>query len=134
MEFINEVSKAAQYNAQQVSVRNEDIKVYGKLVSVSTENVIADAGQIWDDNLKKNQQDINTSTSNKFGEYLPLAGGAMTGPITYDDTTKIDHDEIKTPLVKSDKYILNDGTESQLLAGDGSTATPIADNIINNLE
>lgn len=66
----------------QVYARNEDIKVYGKLVSMSTENVVADSEQIWDEALKKNQSDINSQTQSQFREYLPLSGGTVTGGIT----------------------------------------------------
>ena len=46
---------------------------------MSTENVVADSEQIWDEALKKNQSDINSQTQSKFGEYLPLTGGNIDG-------------------------------------------------------
>lgn len=70
----------------QVYARNEDIKVYGKLVSMSTENVVADSEQIWDETLKKNQSEINSQTQSKFGQYLSLAGGNINGNLNVDGT------------------------------------------------
>ena len=80
MDFIdNNIQKVQVQPEDQVCARNEDIKVYGKLVSMSTENVVADSEQIWDEALKKNQSDINSQTQSKFGEYLPLTGGDING-------------------------------------------------------
>lgn len=82
MDFVdNNIQKVQVQPEDQVYARNEDIKVYGKLVSMSTENVIADSEQIWDEVLKKNQSDINSVTQSKFGEYLPLAGGRIDGDL-----------------------------------------------------
>ena len=83
MDFVdNNIQKVQVQPEDQVYARNEDIKVYGKLVSMSTENVVADSEQIWDKGLKKNQSDINSVTQSKFGEYLPLAGGRIDGDLS----------------------------------------------------
>lgn len=82
MDFVdNNIQKVQVQPKDQVHARNEDIKVYGKLVSMSTENVVADSEQIWDKGLKKNQSDINSATLSKFGQYLPLAGGRIDGDL-----------------------------------------------------
>lgn len=82
MDFVdNNIQKVQVQSEDQVYARNEDIKVYGKLVSMSTENVVADSEQIWDKGLKKNQSDINSVTQSKFGQYLPLAGGRIDGDL-----------------------------------------------------
>lgn len=47
-------------------ITNEDIKVYGRLVNVTTEGVLADANQIWDENQKANQETLNA----EFKGYL----------------------------------------------------------------
>ena len=85
MDFVdNNIQKVQVQPEDQVYARNEDIKVYGKLVSMSTENVVADSEQIWDEALKKNQSDINSQTQSKFGEYLPLTGGDIDGNLNVD--------------------------------------------------
>ena len=85
MDFVdNNIQKVQVQPEDQVYARNEDIKVYGKLVSMSTENVVADSEQIWDETLKKNQSDINSQTQSKFGEYLPLNGGNINGNLNVD--------------------------------------------------
>lgn len=82
MDFVdNNIQKVQVQPEDQIYAKNEDIKVYGKLVSMSTENVVADSEQIWDKGLKKNQSDINSVTQSKFGEYLPLAGGRIDGDL-----------------------------------------------------
>ena len=87
MDFVdNNIQKVQVQPEDQVYARNEDIKVYGKLVSMSTENVVADSEQIWDESLKKNQSDINSQTQSKFGEYLPLTGGYIDGNLNVDGT------------------------------------------------
>lgn len=90
MDFVdNNIQKVQVQPEDQVYARNEDIKVYGKLVSMSTENVVADSEQIWDKNLKKNQSDINSVTQSKFGEYLPLTGGDINGNLNVVGTIGI---------------------------------------------
>ena len=85
MDFVdNNIQKVQVQPEDQVYARNEDIKVYGKLVSMSTENVVADSEQIWDETLKKNQSDINYQTQSKFGEYLHLTGGNINGNLNVD--------------------------------------------------
>ena len=87
MDFVdNNIQKVQVQPEDWVYARNEDIKVYGKLVSMSTENVVADSEQIWDEALKKNQSDINSQTQSKFGEYLPLTGGDIDGNLNVDGT------------------------------------------------
>lgn len=87
MDFVyNNIQKVQVQPEDQVYARNEDIKVYGKLVSMSTENVVADSEQIWDKGLKKNQSDINSQIQSKFGEYLPLTGGDIDGNLNVDGT------------------------------------------------
>ena len=87
MDFVdNNIQKVQVQQEDQVYARNEDIKVYGKLVSMSTENVVADSEQIWDEAVKKNQSDINSYTQSKFGEYLPLTGGDIDGNLNVDGT------------------------------------------------
>lgn len=87
MDFVdNNIQKVQVQSEDQVYARNEDIKVYGKLVSMSTENVVADSEQIWDEALKKNQSEINSQTQSKFGEYLPLTGGDINGNLNVDGT------------------------------------------------
>ena len=82
MDFVdNNIQKVQVQPEDQIYAKNEDIKVYGKLVSMSTENVVADSEQIWDKGLKKNQSDINSQTQSKFGQYLPLAGGRINGDL-----------------------------------------------------
>lgn len=52
-----------------MEAKKEDIKIYGKLVNVTTENVVADAQQIWDSNFEENQQNINKSIRNDFNSF-----------------------------------------------------------------
>lgn len=119
MDFVdNNIQKVQVQPEDQVYARNEDIKVYGKLVSMSTENVVADSEQIWDEALKKNQSDINSQTQSKFGEYLPLSGGKMTGTIDIDFTKGIQI--IEYDLSPRNTYIGNGSIRIEQLDGDTS--------------
>lgn len=119
MDFVdNNIQKVQVQPEDQVYARNEDIKVYGKLVSMSTENVVADSEQIWDEVLKKNQSDINSQTQSKFGEYLPLSGGKMTGTLGIDFTEGIQI--IENDLSPRNTYIGNGGIKIEQLDGDTS--------------
>lgn len=122
MDFVdNNIQKVQVQPEDQVYARNEDIKVYGKLVSMSTENVVADSEQIWDEALKKNQSDINSQTQSKFGEYLPLSGGKMTGTLDIDFAEGIQI--IEHDLSPRNTYIGNGSIKIEQLDGDTSNVT-----------
>ena len=139
MDFVdNNIQKVQVQPEDQVYARNEDIKVYGKLVSMSTENIVADSEQIWDEALKKNQSDINSQTQSKFGEYLPLAGGRIDGDLGV--TGRVD---LGGPLtialgIDAGMVTVNDGNNSahftptsiELGLGDDSDETHISANKI----
>lgn len=122
MDFVdNNIQKVQVQPEDQVYAKNEDIKVYGKLVSMSTENVVADSEQIWDEALKKNQSDINSQTQSKFGEYLPLSGGKMAGTLDIDFTEGIQI--IEYDLSPRNTYIGNGSIKIEQLDGDTSSVT-----------
>lgn len=122
MDFVdNNIQKVQVQPEDQVYARNEDIKVYGKLVSMSTENVVADSEQIWDEALKKNQSEINSQTQSKFGEYLPLTGGTMTGALDIDFTEGIRITE--NDFSPRNTYIGNGSIKIEQLDGDTSSVT-----------
>ena len=139
MDFVdNNIQKVQVQPEDQVYARNEDIKVYGKLVSMSTENIVADSEQIWDEALKKNQSDINSLTQSKFGKYLPLAGGRIDGDLSV--TGRVD---LGGPLaialgINAGMITVDDGNNSahftptsiELGLGDDSDETHISANKI----
>lgn len=90
MDFVdNNIQKVQVQPEDQVYARNEDIKVYGKLVSMSTENVVADSEQIWDETLKKNQSDVNSWVQQEFERYLPLTGGRIDENLDIDGNLNV---------------------------------------------
>lgn len=52
-----------------MEAKKEDIKIYGKLVNVTTENVVADAEQIWDSNFQVDQAAFNKSIRSDFNSF-----------------------------------------------------------------
>lgn len=116
MDFVdNNIQKVQVQPEDQVYARNEDIKVYGKLVSMSTENVVADSEQIWDEALKKNQSDINSQTQSKFGEYLPLTGGDINGNLHVSEYLSTNYFSVGDDLVISGEGFSYEGPDNESL-------------------
>lgn len=116
MDFVdNNIQKVQVQPEDQVYARNEDIKVYGKLVSMSTENIVADSEQIWDEALKKNQSDINSQTQSKFGEYLPLTGGDISGNLHVSENLSTNYFSVGDDLIISGEGFSYEGPNNELL-------------------
>lgn len=83
--------------------KKEDTIVYGRIVSASTEGVVADAGQIYDEQLKIGQHELNKRIVNS-------GIGSFAGIPTYtqDIIDNVDPSDIP------DKYILIADKESDL--------------------
>ena len=79
----NDSERVLQQDVQ--SAKNEDIKVFGKLVPASTEGVIASAANIWDDNKAKNQQDVNIDYDNKIDNVEHKCEQKIQIATTYED-------------------------------------------------
>lgn len=116
MDFVdNNIQKVQVQPEDQVYARNEDIKVYGKLVSMSTENIVADSEQIWDEALKKNQSDINSYTQSKFGEYLPLTGGDIDGNLYVNEHLSANYFSVGDDLIISGEGFSYEGPDNESL-------------------
>lgn len=100
---------------------NEDIQIYGKLVNVSTEGIVADAASIWCERYKKTVENVIKDVNDKLDtkadsdKYLPIAGGTMDGDIISPSYKKIG------------------GTGEQILLADGSVATTINTDTLNSI-
>lgn len=83
--------------------KKEDTIVYGRIVSASTEGVVADAGQIYDEQLKIGQHELNK-------RIIKSGIGSFAGIPTYtqDIIDNVDPSDIP------DKYILIADKESDL--------------------
>ena len=83
-------------------ITNEDIKILGRLVNISTEGVVADASQVYDSTQRKNQEVINSEMKNKtknattttYG-IVRLASGINDNDNTDVPTIKILRDAIQ---------------------------------------
>ena len=83
-------------------ITNEDIKILGRLVNISTEGVVADASQVYDSTQHKNQEVINSEMKNKtknattttYG-IVRLASGINDNDNTDVPTIKILRDAIQ---------------------------------------
>lgn len=98
-------------------ITNEDIKVLGRIVNISTENVVADASQVYDSNLHKDQQWLNDYFNNKTGNATTSKYGIVRLAASKNDpdnndvpTIKILRDAIQDAI----SFILEDPGNSLL--------------------
>ena len=76
-----------------MEAKKEDIKIYGKLVNVTTENVVADAEQIWDSYYRKNQTAVNRSMRDdftKFAKNPTFESAVFTGDSTFQGNMAVE--------------------------------------------
>ena len=66
---------------------NEDLQINGKIVSVSTEGIIADALQLYDDGMLKY---VNTGRQNDINQYFKNKVDVLTDNV-YNINTRIDN-------------------------------------------
>lgn len=66
---------------------NEDLQINGKIVSVSTEGVIADALQLYDDGMLKY---VNTGRQSDINQYFKNKVDVLTSNV-YNINTRIDN-------------------------------------------
>ncbi len=66
---------------------NEDLQINGKIVSVSTEGVIADALQLYDDGMLKY---VNTGRQSDINQYFKNKVDVLTDNV-YNINTRIDN-------------------------------------------
>lgn len=125
MEYVNNVT-ASGSSQNQIYAKNEDIKVYGKLVSMSTENVVADSEQIWDEKLKKNQQDINKDLYSAKDQYVKKSGDTMTGGLVAPS--------VAAGSIFANRIARNNGRPTWVLMGDGSVKVLAEKNGVASLD
>lgn len=70
-----------------MDIKNEDLQIYGKIVSMSTEGVVADALQIYDDGMLKY---VNTGKQNDINQYFKGKVDVLTDNI-YNISSRIDN-------------------------------------------
>lgn len=69
-----------------MSVKNEDLQIYGKMVSISTEGVVADALQVYDDGMLKY---VNTGKQNDINQYFKGKVDALSDNV-YNISNRVD--------------------------------------------
>lgn len=70
-----------------MELNNEDLQINGKMVSVSTEGIIADALQLYDDGMLKY---VNTGRQNDINQYFKNKVDVLTDNV-YNINTRIDN-------------------------------------------
>ena len=70
-----------------MSIKNEDLQIYGKMVSISTEGVVADALQIYDDGMLKH---VNTGKQNDINQYFKGKVDVLTDNV-YNISSRVDN-------------------------------------------
>ena len=56
--------------AEMIKPKKEDIVVFGRIVSASTESVVADTRQVYDEKNSIRQNEINSKFLNNFQDFL----------------------------------------------------------------
>lgn len=70
-----------------MDTKREDLQINGKIVSVSTEGVVADSLQIYDDGMLRY---VNTGRQNDINQYLKNKVDVLTDNV-YNINTRIDN-------------------------------------------
>lgn len=108
--------------AEMIKPKKEDIVVFGRIVSASTESVVADTRQVYDEKNSIRQNEINskflsgdyTINTNNISqdiwdkiksEYLQLNGGNMTGTIRWHGSNSIAIGEDGIDVNNNDYYV-----------------------------
>ncbi len=73
---------------------NEDIQIYGKLVNVSTEGIVADATSVWSERYNKNVEKVieevnirDDQITETLKNIAATGGASVASAVTYDNTT-----------------------------------------------
>lgn len=129
---------------------NEDIQIYGKLVNVSTEGIVADASSIWCERYKKTVEDVIKDVNDKVEDSIDNSNDKITeinknienavSRIDGELAKKADADKY-LPLaggemnggIVSPSYKKVRGTDEQILLADGSIATTINTDTLNSI-
>ena len=112
-----------------MEAKKEDIKIYGKLVNVTTENVVADASQIWDSKYNVNQEDFNKAIRTDLNNF-------KKNP-EFDNATFIGNTNFKGDVTVSDNFTVNgESNFMDTIKAHGNPDSIIADHKIttNDLE
>lgn len=108
--------------AEMIKPKKEDIVVFGRIVSASTESVVADTRQVYDEKNSIRQNEINskflsgdyTINTNNISqdiwdkirnEYLQLNGGNMTGAIRWRGSNLVAIGEDGINVNNNDYYV-----------------------------
>lgn len=79
-----------------MELNNEDLKIYGKIVSASTEGVVAEAEQIYDDSATTY---VNDGKQNSINKYFKTKQDQVIADISSlkdkQDSIKYQYDEIQ---------------------------------------
>lgn len=79
-----------------MEINNEDLKIYGKIVSASTEGVVAEAEQIYDDSATTY---VNDGKQNSINKYFKSKQDQVIADISSlkdkQDSIKYQYDEIQ---------------------------------------
>ena len=118
-----------------MEAKKEDIKIYGKLVNVTTENVVADAEQIWDSYYRKNQTAVNRSMRDdftKFAKNPTFESAVFTGDSTFQGNMAVE----KSLSVKGSSKFQDQATFNGTIRAHGTPNGLVVDHkiITNDIE
>lgn len=113
----------------------EDIQIYGKLVNVSTEGVVADASQIWSEKNKASVEDVLKSVSDNVEDFKSnpeFENATFHGNALFEGNTTIEGNQ----TVKGNQIVRGSLDVYDILTAHGNPISIAADHKIttNDLE
>ena len=79
-----------------MNATNEDIQIYGKLVNISTEGIVADASQIWSEKNKASIEDVVKNINNKVEDFKSnpeFNRATFHGDTVFEGSTTVEGDQ-----------------------------------------
>ena len=114
-----------------MELNNEDLKIYGKIVSTSTEGVVAEAEQIYDDSATTYVNDGKQNSINKYfktkQDQVITVMNSLNDKIAIETNNRISGDEALSVSINAEKDARQDADDNEKIARQEADATEKAE-------